>query len=155
MKREQEKKLIKLRRDRISELLVKGYTSQTEIARTLNISESTVCRDINYLNHEAQEASKNHIESIAFRYSIAEKGLKRILRKAFEISDNPNNTTAENLASISTLTNIIGKLTELATDDKTISQALTWIENKKKEQLQLQRQEQEQQSQTDQVEDEE
>jgi IS30 family transposase len=144
--RDQERNLINLRRSKISELLAKGYTNQAEIARTLNISEPTVCRDIQFLNHEAQESSKNHIESIAFRYSVAETGLKMVLRKAFEISDNPNNTTSENLQSISTITNIIGRLTELSTDEKTIAQAISWIENKKKElQQELRQEEPEQQ----------
>jgi DNA-binding CsgD family transcriptional regulator len=142
--REQERNLINIRRSRITELLAKGYTNQGEIARTFNISEPTVSRDIQYLNHEAQESSKNHIESIALRYSIAETGYKMVLRKAFEISDNPNNTTSENLQSISSITNIIGRLTELSTDERTIGQAISWIENKKKELQQELQQEQQQ-----------
>jgi DNA-binding transcriptional regulator LsrR (DeoR family) len=139
--RERESNLINIRRSRISELLAKGYTNQAEIARTLNISEPTVCRDIQFLTTQANQRVKAHVERIAMCYSEAEIGLKMVLRKAFDLSGNPNNSTSENLQSLSTITTTIGKLMELSADEKTIAQAISWIESKKKE---LQQQEQQQ-----------
>ena len=134
-KREQENNLINLRRAKIVELLAKGYTSQSEVARVLHIDDSTVSRDITFLKQEAQRNLKEHIESrIPHQYSICETGLKIVLRKAYDIANNPNNSTSENIQSLSLIANIYGRLMELSTDEKTIAQAVSWIE-KKKEQL--------------------
>jgi DNA-binding NarL/FixJ family response regulator len=42
MTQEQEGNLVSLRRSKVMELLSKGYTNQSEIADTLNVSEPTV-----------------------------------------------------------------------------------------------------------------
>jgi hypothetical protein len=134
-KREQENNLINLRRAKIVELLAKGYTSQSEVARVLHIDDSTVSRDIIFLRQEAQHNLKEHIESrIPHQYSLCETGLKIVLRRAYELANNPNNSTSENIQSLSLIANIYGRLMELSTDEKTIAQAVSWIE-KKKEQL--------------------
>ena len=101
----------------------------------MNISKSSVGRDIDYLRQEAQRNLKEHIESrIPHQYSICETGLKIVLRRAYDIANNPNNSTSENIQSLSLIANIYGRLMELSTDEKTIAQAVSWIE-KKKEQL--------------------
>jgi hypothetical protein len=118
-------------------LLAKGYTSQVEISRILNISESSVSRDIDYLKQAAQRSLKEHIElRIPHQYSICETGLKIVLRRAYDIANNPNNTTSENIQSLSLIANIYGRLMELSTDEKTIAQAVSWIERKKEQLMQ-------------------
>jgi DNA-binding Lrp family transcriptional regulator len=148
-KQEQEQDLINIRRSRIAELLAKGYTSQVEISRILNISESSVSRDIDYLKQAAQRSLKEHIElRIPHQYSICETGLKIVLRRAYDIANNPNNTTSENIQSLSLIANIYGRLMELSTDEKTIAQAVSWIERKKEQLMQeLQKEVQEVQQQ--------
>jgi hypothetical protein len=145
-KQEQEQNLIDIRRARITELLAKGYVSQVEISRILNVSEPTVSRDIIFLKQQAQQNLKEHLElRIPLQYSICETGLKIILRKAFDIVNNHNNTTAENIQSLNLIANIYGRLMELATDEKTIAQAVSWIEKKKQQLMQeLQKEVQEQ-----------
>jgi DNA-binding transcriptional regulator LsrR (DeoR family) len=156
-KQEQEQDLINIRRSRIAELLAKGHTNQSLIARALNISEPTVSRDIDYLKQEAQRSLKEHIESrIPHQYSICETGLKIVLRKAYDIANNPNNTTSENTQSLSLIANIYGRLMELSTDEKTIAQAISWIEKKKEQLMQeLQNEVQEVQQQQEQEQDQE
>jgi uncharacterized membrane protein len=136
-KQEQEQNLIDIRRARITELLAKGYVSQVEISRILNVSEPTVSRDIIFLKQQAQQNLKEHLElRIPLQYSICETGLKIILRKAFDIVNNHNNTTAEIIQSLNLIANIYGRLMELATDEKTIAQAVSWIEKKKQQLMQ-------------------
>lgn len=53
--REQERNLTNLRRSRVSELLSKGYTNQSEIAKILNVSEPTICRDVKWFRKCAKE----------------------------------------------------------------------------------------------------
>lgn len=132
--REQEQTLIDIRRSEIEKMLAKGFTNHGEIARVLNISRPTVTRDIDYLRQEAQRNLKEHIESrIPHQYSLCETGLKIVLRRAYELANNPNNSTSENIQSLSLIANIYGRLMELSTDEKTIAQAVSWIEQKKKQ----------------------
>jgi Bacterial regulatory protein, arsR family len=53
--REEEQRLIKLRRSKVLELLSQGHTNQSEISRILNISEPTVCRDIKQIKIESRK----------------------------------------------------------------------------------------------------
>lgn len=132
--REQERTLIDIRRAKIEEMMAKGHTNQSSIASTLNISRPTVTRDIDFLRQEAQRNLKEHIElRIPHQYSLCETGLKIVLRRAYEIANNPNNSTSENIQSLSLIANIYGRLMELSTDEKTIAQAVSWIEKKKQQ----------------------
>jgi hypothetical protein len=151
-KQEQEQSLIFIRRSRIEEMLAKGYTSQIAIARELHISESTVSRDIIFLKQEAQRNLKEHIQlRIPHQYSLCETGLKIVLRRAYEIANYPNNSTSENIQSLSLIANIYGRLMELSTDEKTIAQAISWIEKKKQQLMdELQKEVQQVQHQQDQ-----
>jgi DNA-binding CsgD family transcriptional regulator len=131
--REQERSLISLRRSKISEMLAKGYANQAEIARALNISEPTCSRDIAYLTQMARTQIQDHIETrIPMRYFTCETGLNIVLRNAYEIYNNPNIRVSEKLQSLSLISETYGKLMTLSTDEKTIAQAINWIENKKK-----------------------
>jgi IS30 family transposase len=145
-KAEQERNLISIRRSAISNLLAKGYTNQAEIARMLNVSEPTISRDIKFLTAAAQVELQSHIETrIPMRYFTCETGLNLVLRNAYEIYDSPSIRTSEKLQSLSLISDTYGKLMTLSTDEKTISQAINWIENKKKElQQELERQQKEQ-----------
>ena len=49
------------RRNKVQQLLVRGY-SQWDIAEELQIDQSTVSRDIQYLRQQAQENLKIHVE---------------------------------------------------------------------------------------------
>lgn len=60
--KEQDRNLINLRRSKVSELLSKGYTNQAEIARTLNVSESTISRDIDWFSKRAKETFRTYVQ---------------------------------------------------------------------------------------------
>ena len=53
---------IEWRRDKIMELLSKGKSNQSEIARVLHVDKSIVCRDIAYLRQQAKEDIKKYID---------------------------------------------------------------------------------------------
>ena len=53
---------IEWRRDKIMELLSKGESNQSEIARVLHVDKSIVCRDIAYLRQQAKEDIKKYID---------------------------------------------------------------------------------------------
>ena len=53
---------IEWRRAKVMELLSKGESNQSEIARILQVDKSIICRDIAYLRQQAKENNKKHID---------------------------------------------------------------------------------------------
>ena len=53
-------KMVDWRRNKVQQLLVRGY-SQWDVAEELQIDQSTVSRDIQYLRHQAQTDLQKHI----------------------------------------------------------------------------------------------
>jgi DNA-binding NarL/FixJ family response regulator len=54
-------KMVDWRRNKVQQLLVRGY-SQWDVAEELQIDQSTVSRDVQYLRHQAQANLQKHIQ---------------------------------------------------------------------------------------------
>jgi predicted transcriptional regulator len=54
-------KMVDWRRNKVQQLLVRGY-SQWNVAEELQIDQSTVSRDIQYLRQQAQKNLQKHIQ---------------------------------------------------------------------------------------------
>jgi IS30 family transposase len=77
------------RRRQVFELSSKGQ-SQTEIARTLQMSESTISRDLYYIRQQAKTNIKRYIyERLPEEYEKCLVGLTAILREAWNTSQQP------------------------------------------------------------------
>ena len=114
MNREEEHRLISLRQSRVAELLAQGYTNQSEIARKLNVSEPTVSRDIHFLNRQAQENLKIHVERrIPFEIEKCYTGLNLVLKKAFEITNLENAKISEKVAALQVILTTYDKMWEV------------------------------------------
>jgi Trp operon repressor len=53
---------IEWRRAKVMELLSKGESNQSEMARILQVDKSIICRDIAYLRLQAKENIKKYID---------------------------------------------------------------------------------------------
>jgi transcriptional regulator len=53
---------IEWRRAKVMELLSKGESNQSEIARILQVDKSIVCRDMTYLRQQAKTNIKRYID---------------------------------------------------------------------------------------------
>jgi DeoR/GlpR family transcriptional regulator of sugar metabolism len=53
---------IEWRRAKVMELLSKGESNQSEIARVLQVDKSIICRDIAYLREQAKSNIKRYID---------------------------------------------------------------------------------------------
>jgi DeoR/GlpR family transcriptional regulator of sugar metabolism len=53
---------IEWRRTKVMELLSKGESNQSEIARILQVDKSIICRDIAYLRQQSKENIKSYID---------------------------------------------------------------------------------------------
>src|SRR5205823_14649960 len=78
-----QKDKIEWRRNKVQELLVKGY-NHYEIASTLQISRPTITRDIQYLSLCAKQNIRKYIdERLPEEYEKCLVGLTSILREAW------------------------------------------------------------------------
>jgi transcriptional regulator len=69
-------------RTKVMELLSKGETNQSEIARILQVDKSIVCRDIAYLRNQAKTNIKRYIdERLPEEYEKCLVELTAILRE--------------------------------------------------------------------------
>jgi predicted transcriptional regulator len=79
---------VEWRRRQLFELSSKGQ-SQTEIARTLQISESTISRDLDYLREQAKTNIKRYIdERLPEEYEKCLVGLNAITKEAWNTAQN-------------------------------------------------------------------
>jgi DNA-binding transcriptional regulator LsrR (DeoR family) len=114
MNREEESRIISLRQYRVAELLAQGYTNQSEIAHKLNVSEPTVSRDIQFLNRQAQENLKIHVERrIPFEIEKCYIGLNLVLKKAIEITNLDNAKISEKVAALQVVLTTYDKMWEV------------------------------------------
>lgn len=134
MKREEESRIISLRQSRVAELLAQGYTNQSEIAYKLNVSEPTVSRDIQFLNRQAQENLKIHVERrIPFEIEKCYTGLNLVLKKAFEITDLDNAKISEKVAALQVVLTTYDKMWEVISGRPVLKEVIDKFKTKQKQ----------------------
>jgi transcriptional regulator len=80
------------RRSKVVEMRAKGM-SQIEIARELQVSDSSISSDVQYLREQAKESIKEYVtEHLPEQYQVCLSALGTILKHAFEILEtSPDN----------------------------------------------------------------
>ena len=82
---------VEWRRAKVLELMSKGETNQSEIARILQVDRSTICRDVDYLRQQAKENIARYVdERLPEEYEKCLVGLNSILKEAWTISQTEN-----------------------------------------------------------------
>jgi transcriptional regulator len=77
---------VEWRRAKVLELMSKGETNQSEIARMLQVDRSIVCRDVAYLRHQARENIARYVnERLTEEYEKCLVGLNSILKRILHI----------------------------------------------------------------------
>jgi hypothetical protein len=105
------------RRNKVLELSSQGH-SQPEIAKILQISQSTVHRDLVYLRKQAQKNLQKHIQDrLPEEYQCCLTGMNQVLRLSWEIANRSKNSNNDDN----------GQTVTTMTDDKTRLQALSLI----------------------------
>jgi DNA-binding Lrp family transcriptional regulator len=134
MNREEESRIISLRQSRIADLLAQGFTNQSEIARKLNVSEPTVSRDIQFLNRQAQENLKLHVERrMPFEIEKCYVGLNLVLRKAFEITSLDNAKISEKVAALQVILTTYDKMWEVISGRPVLKEIVDKFKTKEKQ----------------------
>src|ERR687883_947659 len=84
--RQSQQKQIEWRRNKVMELSSQGY-SQVEISKTLQISEPTISRDIDYLRTQSKQKIRKYIdETLPEEYEKCLVGITSILKEAWNTS---------------------------------------------------------------------
>ncbi|MFL6432107.1 MAG: hypothetical protein ACJ71O_00045 [Nitrososphaeraceae archaeon] len=84
MSTKMQQQIIEWRRAKVMELLSKGESNQSEIARILQVDKSIVCRDIAYLRQQARTNIKRYIdERLPEEYEKCLVGLTAITKEAW------------------------------------------------------------------------
>jgi predicted transcriptional regulator len=110
--------MVDWRRNKVQQLLVKGY-SQWDVAEELQIDQSTVSRDIQYLRHQAQENLQKHIQQkLPEEYQRCLTGMNQVLKLSWQIANNNTKGQDHNDNNNNTLTTC---------DERTRLQALSLI----------------------------
>src|SRR5215204_6049135 len=134
MNREEESRIISLRQSKIAELLAQGYTNQSEIARKLNVSEPTVSRDIQFLNRQAQNNLRIHVERrIPFEIEKCYIGLNIVLRKAFEMTNLENAKISERVAALQVILTTYDKMWEVISGRPVLKEIIDKFKTKQKQ----------------------
>jgi hypothetical protein len=80
---QQNQSQVEWRRAKVMELLSKGESNQSEIARILQVDKSIICRDIAYLRQQANTNIKKYIdERPPEEYEKCLVGLTSILKES-------------------------------------------------------------------------
>jgi IS30 family transposase len=111
--------MVDWRRNKVQQLLVRGY-SQWDVAEELQIDQSTVSRDIQYLRQQAQENLQKHIQQkLPEEYQRCLTGMNQVLKLSWQIANNtPKQNGQDHNDNINTIT---------TGDDRTRLQALSLI----------------------------
>jgi predicted DNA-binding protein (UPF0251 family) len=87
----QQRQQVSWRRAKVLELMSKGETNQSEIARIMQVDRSTICRDIDYLRQQAKENITRYVnERLPEEYEKCLVGLNCILKEAWMMSQTEN-----------------------------------------------------------------
>lgn len=128
-KREQEKRLIELRRAKCLELAAKGFNN-TEIAEMVKSSEPTVSRDLAHLKRQARENIRNYIdEELPNEYHKTLVGLTCIMKEAW--TEARNSTVRDKMHALDLAQRAYQLRLELLANSTVVEDSVRFIEAKK------------------------
>jgi DNA-binding transcriptional regulator LsrR (DeoR family) len=120
---------IEWRRTKILELMSKGESNQSEIARILQIDRSVVCRDIACFRQQAQEEFKTYLNyRLSAEYELCFEGLKSILKESWKI-ETESEDKREKIQAISLAKECYAMMLDLTSSAPVVERAARFVEN--------------------------
>ena len=96
------KKQIEWRRNKVRQLLLRGNT-QSEISRTLDISQPTISRDIDFIHSKYITNSKNTIKRLSEEYINISLGIDEMIKNSWKIVDDNRTNVRSRLKAMSVI----------------------------------------------------
>ena len=122
---------VEWRRRNVFELSSKGQ-SQVEIAKTLQISESTISRDLDYLKQQSRENIRKYIdERLPEEYEKCLVGLTAILREAWNTSQQAEDRR-EKIQALSLAKECYSMKLDLLTNATVVDDAIRFVSESEK-----------------------
>jgi transcriptional regulator len=116
------------RRSKVLELSSQGYT-QSEIAKTLQVSQPSVNRDLTYLAKQAHENLQTHIQqTLPLEYKRCMNGINQVLKQAWQISQSPEVKKEDRSAALSLANNCYKFIMDLTTNGVVITDAIKYVQ---------------------------
>src|SRR5919199_5351963 len=125
---------VEWRREQIFELSSKGQ-SQTEIGRTLQISESTISRDLNCLRTQSRHNIKRYVdETLLEEYEKCLVGLNAITKEAWNTAHNAEDKR-EKIQALSLAKECYSIKLHLLTNATVVDDAIRFVSDITKEKI--------------------
>ncbi|HEU4448026.1 MAG TPA: hypothetical protein VFR94_25370 [Nitrososphaeraceae archaeon] len=119
------------RRSRVLELLSQGRTER-EISQILKVGTGTVHRDVEYLNKQAQDNLKIHVqERLPEQYQKCMNGLNQVLKMAWNIVVLDSVNHGSRLQALPLINDCYKYLMDLTTNGVVITDAIKFVQTKK------------------------
>jgi Bacterial regulatory protein, arsR family len=124
---------IEWRRTKVMELLSKGESNQSEIARVLRVDKSIISRDISYLRQQSKDNIRKYIdERLPEEYEKCMVGLTSILREAWNTAQNTQDKR-ERIQALSLAKECYSMKLELLTNAIVVDDAIKFVSEKPKD----------------------
>jgi O-phosphoseryl-tRNA(Cys) synthetase len=118
------------RRAKVLEMLSKGETNQSEIARKLQVDKSVICKDVAVIRRQAQENLQHHIqERIPEEYQICMTGMKLNLKQTLEIAETAADPKTK-LQARAIANDCYKYIMDLTTNGVVVTDALKYVQGK-------------------------
>jgi hypothetical protein len=118
------------RRSRVLELSSQGRTER-EIAQILKVGTGTVHRDVAYLNKQAQDNLKIHVqEHLPEQYQKCINGLNQVLKIGWNMVNSDSSTAANRLQALALVSDSYKYLMDLTTNGVVITDAIKFVQGK-------------------------
>ena len=126
-----QQQIIEWRRAKVMELLSKGESNQSEIARILQVDKSIVCRDIAYLRQQARTNIKRYIdERLPEEYEKCLVGLTAITKEAWNTAANTEDKR-EKIQALSLAKECYSMKLDLLTNATVVDDAIRFVSSNK------------------------
>jgi hypothetical protein len=121
------------RRAKVLELMSKGETNQSEIARILQVDRSIVCRDVAHLRQQAKENITRYVdERLPEEYENCLVGLTFILKEAWNAATNTEDKR-EKIQALSLAKECYGTKLDLLTNATVVEDAIRFVSDRSKD----------------------
>jgi hypothetical protein len=123
---------IEWRRAKVMELLSKGESNQSEIARVLQVDRSIICRDIAHIREQSKDNIRKYIDQrLPEEYEKCLVGLTAILREAWSTSQHTEDRR-EKIQALSLAKECYSMKLDLLTNATVVDDAISFVSESEK-----------------------
>jgi hypothetical protein len=118
---------IEWRRAKVMEMLSKGESNQSEIARILQVDRSIICRDVFYIRQQSRNNIKKYVdERLPEEYEKCLVGLNSIVKEAWSTSQQTQDRR-ERIQALSLAKDCYAMKLELLTNATVVDDAIKFV----------------------------